>query len=106
MKIEKLRLIYYALSDEIRLKILKLIYDNEELCVCELQNILQISQPNLSFHLRILKGAGILKVKKEGKWNYYSINEKNEVLMANLTFIKSLKIKEKITKNICNIEEK
>ncbi len=106
MQLEDLRLVYYALADEIRLKILKLLIDNKELCVCELQPILNISQPNLSFHLRILRDANLVNVKKEGKWKYYSINKENEILKVNLPFIQSLEIKEKIQPNICKIEKK
>lgn len=39
-----------------------------------------MSQPNISFHLRILKDASLLKARKQGKWVYYSINKENQVL--------------------------
>ncbi len=76
----ELREIFYALSDEVRLKIVRLLIAHKELCVCQLQEVFGISQPNISFHLRILKNTGLIKSRKEGKWSYYSLNEDNPVL--------------------------
>ena len=103
MNKEELRLVYYALADEIRLTILKLLTTNKKLCVCELQSILNISQPNLSFHLRILRDSNLVNVKKIGKWSYYSLNRENKILKANLPFIKSIEINKKIYSNSCNL---
>ncbi len=77
----ELREIFYALSDEVRLKIVRLLIAHKELCVCQLQEVFGISQPNISFHLRILKNAGLIKSRKEGKWSYYSLNKENPILM-------------------------
>lgn len=44
------------------------------MCVCEINEILNMSQPAVSHHLRILKQAGIVNVSREGKWTYYSLN--------------------------------
>lgn len=85
-----LREIYYALSDDIRLTILKLLLEEGELCVCQIQPILKISQPNLSFHLRVLRDAGLVKWRKEGKKVFYSLNLDNPVLKANLPFLKEI----------------
>jgi DNA-binding transcriptional ArsR family regulator len=63
---------FKALSDEKRLRILKLL-KVKEMCVCELMIALQLSQPNLSHHLRILENNGIISSRREGKWVYYSI---------------------------------
>jgi ArsR family transcriptional regulator len=60
-----------ALSDPNRVKILKLL-QQKTMCVCELQGALQISQPSVSKHLKILEEAGLVNNKKEGLWvNYY-----------------------------------
>ena len=75
-----IREIFYALSDEIRLKIVRLLIAHKELCVCQLQEVFGISQPNISFHLRILKNAKLVKSRREGKWSYYSLNEENPEL--------------------------
>lgn len=65
---------YKALSDETRLKILKML-EKGELCVCDIVYALNTVQPKISFHLSILKQAGIIVDRKEGKWSYYSLKE-------------------------------
>ena len=71
---QKLLLCFKALSDETRLKILSLLKDGEA-CVCDIAETLEMTQPNISFHLGILKEAGLLKDRKNGRWMYYSLNE-------------------------------
>ena len=83
----ELRKVFYALSDEIRLKIVRLLISHSELCVCQFQEIFGISQPNISFHLRVLRDAGLIKSRKEGKWSYYSLNTDNPVLKQLIPFI-------------------
>ncbi len=63
-----------SLADETRLRILNLLGDRD-FCVCELQDILQMSEPRISRHVRILKEAGLLSYRKKGKWVYYSLNK-------------------------------
>jgi ArsR family transcriptional regulator len=62
-----------ALNDETRLLILRFLDTHGELCVCDLQNSLEMIQSRLSRHLKILKEAGFLKVQRRGTWAYYSI---------------------------------
>ncbi|MCE5194470.1 MAG: metalloregulator ArsR/SmtB family transcription factor [Nitrospiraceae bacterium] len=62
-----------ALSDKTRLRILKLL-GNEELCVCDIVAALNLIQPKISFHLNILKKAGLIKDRKQGKWIHYRID--------------------------------
>lgn len=66
--------IYKAFGDESRLQILEQLKSGE-LCACKLLEELNISQPTLSHHLKILCDAGIVKVRKAGKWMYYSISQ-------------------------------
>jgi ArsR family transcriptional regulator len=66
--------IFKALSDETRLKILK-IFEKGEICVCDLVSVLNVSQPRVSFHLNVLKEAGLVRGRKQGKWVHYSIND-------------------------------
>lgn len=63
-----------ALADMTRLKILKLLLD-KEYCVCELAEIIAISQPGISQHLRKLKTAGFVTERREGQWVYYKADE-------------------------------
>jgi ArsR family transcriptional regulator len=65
--------IFKALSDETRLKLLKIL-EKGEICVCDLVSVLDMSQPKISFHLNVLKEAGLIKDRKQGKWVHYSIN--------------------------------
>ena len=65
-----------ALSDPNRVKILKLL-QQKIMCVCELRGALQISQPSVSKHLKLLEEAGLVDYKKEGLWvNYYLAKNK------------------------------
>ncbi|WP_145948731.1 metalloregulator ArsR/SmtB family transcription factor [Paenibacillus sp. Y412MC10] len=61
------------LSDYTRLTMLSLLKDRE-FCVCELVEILEVSQPAVSQHLRKLKSQGVVKESKRGQWVYYSLN--------------------------------
>jgi ArsR family transcriptional regulator len=66
--------IYKALSEETRLRILKLL-ENGELCVCDIVAALDTIQPKVSFHLSTLKDAGLIKDRKQGKWVHYRMND-------------------------------
>jgi ArsR family transcriptional regulator len=66
--------IFKALSDETRLRILKLL-EHGELCVCDIFSALDMIQPKVSFHLAVLKDAGLIKDRKEGRWVHYSIDD-------------------------------
>lgn len=64
--------LFHALSDETRIAVLQLLRDGER-CVCELQDELDAAQSRLSFHLKVLRDAGLLLHRKEGRWSYYAI---------------------------------
>jgi len=66
--------IFKALSDPIRLRIVRLLMEGE-LCVCELENILGISQSSISHQLQILRGAYLVKDRRMGKWVVYSLED-------------------------------
>jgi len=65
---------FKALSEETRLRILKLL-ENGELCVCDIVAALGMVQPKVSFHLNVLKEAGFLKDRKQGRWTHYGIDD-------------------------------
>lgn len=71
----KMTNVFKALSDETRLRILSLIL-NGEMCVCEIEDCLVLTQSNASRHLTALKKAGILSSSKQAQWVYYRLNEK------------------------------
>jgi ArsR family transcriptional regulator len=65
--------LFHALSDQTRLYILERLRRGER-CVCELTDALDAAQSRLSFHLRVLKDAGLVTDRREGRWMYYTIN--------------------------------
>lgn len=66
--------LFKAMGDENRLTILQLLHTGER-CACRLQEALNISQPTLSHHMRILLDAGLVCARKDGKWIHYSLSE-------------------------------
>ena len=64
--------IFKALSDENRIRILQMLHSGEK-CACKLLEELNISQPTLSHHMKILCDAGIVNGRKEGKWTHYAM---------------------------------
>jgi ArsR family transcriptional regulator, arsenate/arsenite/antimonite-responsive transcriptional repressor len=66
--------IFKALSDETRLRILKLL-EYGELCVCDIVAALDMIQPKVSFHLSALKGAGLLRDRRQGRWTHYRLDD-------------------------------
>jgi ArsR family transcriptional regulator, arsenate/arsenite/antimonite-responsive transcriptional repressor len=72
--VKDLLTIFKALSDETRLRILKLL-EHGELCVCDMVAAFDMIQPKVSFHLSVLKQAGLLKDRKDGKWMHYRIDD-------------------------------
>jgi len=84
---EQLSLIFRALSDPVRLQILDLMAKvrfaetgmqscyTKRMCVCDIQEALNMKQSKVSYHLKILKNANLLHKWKEGKWHYYTVNQ-------------------------------
>ena len=66
------RNIFHALSDETRLAVVQMLGDGER-CVCDLQTALDVAQSRLSFHLKVLKEAGLVTDRKDGRWSYYTL---------------------------------
>ena len=69
--------VFKALSDETRLRILHLLQE-QELCVCELVDILKMEQSRISHQLQILKNARLVNDRREGKWIVYSLNTRDD----------------------------
>ena len=72
LDLDRAATLFHALSDATRLQILQMLRDGER-CVCDLQEELEAAQSRLSFHLRVLKDAGLVEGRKEGRWSYYRI---------------------------------
>ena len=87
-----------AIADKNRLKIINLLSCGK-MCVCKITENLELSQPNISHHLRVLKEAGLIKSTKRGKWVDYELNnEELEELQLDLEDI--------MLKEDCNLETK
>ena len=71
---KKIAAVFKAFCDENRIKIITLLRPGEK-CACKLLEELNITQPTLSHHMKILCDAGIVVGRKEGKWTHYSISE-------------------------------
>lgn len=74
--------IFKALSDSNRLQIIHILSCGEK-CACRLLEHFKFTQPTLSHHMKVLMECGLVSSRKEGTWNYYSLNEDNakELLM-------------------------
>jgi ArsR family transcriptional regulator len=79
--------LFHALSDETRLEIMERLKEGEQ-CVCDLTDALKTGQSRLSFHLKVLKDAGLITDRPEGRWIYYSLNA--EVLEELVEVVQSL----------------
>ena len=70
---KQITVIFKALCDENRVQIFRLLQGGER-CACELLDEMQLSQPTLSHHMKILCDSGLVVGRKEGKWMHYSIS--------------------------------
>ena len=64
---------FKILADESRLKMLWLLFNRRELCVCDIMAVLEITQSKASRHLATLRNLGIVTDRREGQWSYYSL---------------------------------
>jgi ArsR family transcriptional regulator len=77
--------IFKALGDETRLRLVNLFLQTEEdLCVCEMVDALELPQYQISKHLTILKNAGLLQGSREGTWVYYRLDREESPLLRDL----------------------
>lgn len=90
---------FKALSDETRLHIYLLLLQGE-LCVCELVNILNMEQSRISHGVRILREAGLVTNRREGKWIIYTANPETENNRMIQGLKNDLKLPEQDLKNI------
>jgi ArsR family transcriptional regulator len=94
-------LLFKALSDETRLKILNMVSD-VELCACKILEEFNITQPTLSYHMKILIASELVIGEKKGSWMFYTLNkEKAEEIIDLLNEITSQK---KTVPNNCGDE--
>lgn len=68
-----------ALADKNRLRIVYLLNEKQDLCVCEITDIIGLSQPTISSHLKLLENAGLIESDKDGLWVNYNINRQADL---------------------------
>ena len=90
--------LFHALSDETRLEIIELLGRGER-CVCDLTDALDAAQSRLSFHLRVLKDAGIVRDRKDGRWVHYELD--SEVFEEMEALVEGLKPRPSAVKEAC-----
>lgn len=71
--------VFKALSEDVRFKIVMLL-SKKDFCVCELTELLSISQPRASKHLKYLKDLGIVRTYRDQKFRFYTINREHSVI--------------------------
>jgi len=76
--------LFRAFADATRLRILSLLLERDEICVCDLCEVLGEIQPKVSRHLAVLRRAGLVEVRSQGKWKYYKLAEPPSALHASL----------------------
>ena len=83
--------IFKALSDETRLRILKLL-EEREICVCELMQVLGMPQSTISRHMNVLRRAGLVRGRRDGKWVHYRLHaaEFNPFASSVLDFLRGI----------------
>ncbi len=77
----KTALIFKAFCDENRIRILKMLTSGEK-CACKMLEELNVTQPTLSHHMKILCDSGVVVARKEGKWMHYSISSEGAKVAA------------------------
>ncbi len=75
-ELEEARVVFAALADRTRLKVLHALKNGEELCVCDVAHVLGMSVSTASHHLRKLRDLEILKYRNDGKMAYYSLRNR------------------------------
>ena len=73
-----------SINDETRLRILRFINENDEVCVCDIENSFDMIQSRVSRHLKILKESGFLKVDRKGRWAYYTVRKPLDKFRQNI----------------------
>ncbi|MFC0523731.1 ArsR/SmtB family transcription factor [Pontibacillus salicampi] len=88
--------IFKALSDKTRLTIAYALLLEEELCVCDVANIVGSSTATASHHLRLLKKQGLAKFRKKGKLVYYSLDDEHVKEIVQLAITHQQEVKERV----------
>ncbi len=69
----ELAVLFAALSDPVRLRLLSIVASEDEVCSCHLEGPLGKSQPTISHHTRVLADAGLVEGEKRGRWTWWRV---------------------------------
>ncbi len=75
MKLRDLAAVFSAFSDRTRLRVLNLLANEGELCVCDIMSVLKEPQSKVSRHLGYLRRSGLVEARRKGLWMYYSLSK-------------------------------
>lgn len=103
ISIEKMADQFKLLGDKTRLKIVSIL-NQQDMCVCQLVELLQTTQPNISQHLRKLKDAGLVREDRRGQWIFYSLEVANHPHLQDvLQYLPKLEeeVQQKINSMLC-----
>ncbi|MGH9182648.1 MAG: ArsR/SmtB family transcription factor [Acidimicrobiales bacterium] len=82
---ERLAGAFKLLADPTRLRLLSIVASTDETCVCDLVGALDVSQPTVSHHMKLLKGGGLVEGEARGSWTYYRlVDGADELLRSTL----------------------
>lgn len=84
MNTEEAARAFKALGDENRLRIARIVAERGDVCACRLLDELDMTQPTLSHHMKLLRDCGVVKARKEGRWMHYSLNREVVGALASL----------------------
>ena len=79
LAVDQAQVLFRVLAEPIRLRMVQALASGER-CVCDLTAELELAQPKLSFHLKVMKEAGLITARQQGRWVYYRLRP--EVLLA------------------------
>lgn len=80
LSLDRAQCLLRALAEPIRLQVVMALHDGER-CVCDLTGDLELAQSKLSFHLKVLKEAGLIRARQEGRWIYYRLEPATLLLL-------------------------
>jgi ArsR family transcriptional regulator, arsenate/arsenite/antimonite-responsive transcriptional repressor len=101
---EKIVDVLKALSDETRLRIINLLYE-QELCVCDIIETLQITQTKASRHLSYLKNAGLVADRKYAQWVYYSFSKEQNLHFLDIVISNNMRGEEIFQNDLKSLKE-
>lgn len=81
MELNDFAYLFKSLSEPVRLRILYLLLERGELCVCDIVSSLEQSQSVVSRHLAYLRNSGLVKTRRDGVWVYYQVVENSEFVL-------------------------